>query len=159
MTVETVRRLAADILNIGRTRVWINPDEISEVKKMATRADVKGLIDKGTIKKLPVAGRKKNTIRKTRAAGSRKGRSGKTVKELWMEKVRAQRKLLRKLLEEEVLPASEKRNIYRRIKSGIYKNKNAMIANLKDSGMIPEDYREKKEVRQKKAKPAKGESK
>ncbi len=159
MTVETVRRLAADMLDVGRGRIWINPDEISEVGKMATRSDVKELINKGTVKKLPVRGRKKNTAKKTRSEGSRKGRSGKSAKESWMEKVRAQRRLLGKLIDEGVLPSKEKRNIYRRIKSGIYKNKKAMISNLKENGFIPEDYKEIKKKPKKGMKPPKEQEK
>ena len=163
MTVSTVRRLAADILNVGERRVWIDPTQVEEVKKMATRADVKGLIDKGTVKKLPVAGRKKATKKKRKNKGSKKGNIANTEKKEWMVKVRSQRRLLRAILKDGALQTDEKRKVYSRIKSGLFRNKKAMLIYLKENKMIAADYEEVRPKPVKKAKtpkaPKKKESK
>ncbi|HID72387.1 TPA: hypothetical protein EYP38_00480 [Candidatus Micrarchaeota archaeon] len=152
MTIATVRRLAADILNVGERRIWINPYEVEEVKKMATRADVRDLIDKGTVKKMPVAGRKKVGKKVRRNKGSRKGSTDKKEKKLWMQKVRAQRRLLASMMKEGALPPEEKRRIYSRIKSGLFRNKKAMLAYLKEGKLIAADYEEKRPKPEKKKK-------
>ncbi len=155
MAVNTVRRLAAEMLNVGENRIKINSENIAEVKSAMTRADIKALIDKGTIKALPKKGRKKKERRKKRGSGSIKGARGKKRKRDWMVKIRAQRKLIRKLLELGVLPKEEKRAIYLKAKSGTFRNKRAMLAYLKENDLIPEEFELPKEeyVPKKKPKP------
>lgn len=140
MTMDTIRRLAADILGVGRKRIWISPEGLEDTRKLATRADVRGLIDKGVVKKLPVSGRKKKEKAKRSFKGSRKGNIAKNGKTLWMEKVRSQRKLLVKLVSESVLKKEDKREIYYKIKSGLFRSKKALVAYLKENKFISLDY-------------------
>jgi len=156
MAVHTVRRLAADLLNVGENRIRIDSASISDVKSAMTRADVQALIDKGAIKAAKKKGRKKNVKKKRRGRGSRKGVGGISDKEKWMMKVRAQRKLLRKLLELGALEKEDKRAVYMRIKSGIFRSKKAMIAYLKENDYVDEKFELPKEeyVPKKKKKPA-----
>lgn len=140
MSILSVRRLAADILGVGQLRIWINPDELEEVGKMATRSDVRGLIDKGIVKKMPFAGRLTKPKRKRRSAGSIGGRSASTGKRLWMAKVRAQRKLLASLVENGTLQNKDKRAVYNKIKSGIFRSKRAMVIYLKENELISADF-------------------
>lgn len=155
MSVHTVRRLAADLLNVGENRIRINSEGMSEVLSAMTRADVQALIEKGVVKAAPKKGRKKKAARKRRGSGSRKGRGGVSAKEEWMKKVRAQRKLLRRLLELNALPKEDKRAIYMKVKSGIFRNKKAMITYLKENDYVPEEFELPKEeyVPKKKPKP------
>ncbi|MFH1393880.1 MAG: 50S ribosomal protein L19e [Candidatus Micrarchaeota archaeon] len=141
MSMATIRRLAANILNVGERRIWINPGEVEEVKKMATRADVRDLISKGTVKKLPVKGRKKVEKKKRRGKGSKKGTTSGEQKKRWMEKVRAQRRLFAAMVSSGALD-QEKRRIYSRIKSGLFRNKKAMLIYLKENKLIAADYEE-----------------
>ena len=155
MTILTVRRLAADILNVGETRVKISPDGLKEAQGALTRADVKGLIDKGIITKAKVKGRASKRKRKRRGPGRRKG-SMANRKKLWMQKVRAQRKFLSMLVESNVLDKSAKRSLYGKVKSGIFRSKNTMLLYLKDNEQIPEDYEPPKpEPRPRKKEPEK----
>ena len=75
MTMSTVRRLAADILGVGRNKVKISPDGLSEALGALTRSDVKGLIDKGVITKGKNKGRASTSKTKRRGHGSRKGKT------------------------------------------------------------------------------------
>jgi len=152
MTLATVRRLAADILNIGRRRVKFSPDGLKEAEGALTRSDVKGLIDKGVVKKTKVKGRDSTARKKRRGKGRKKGSLG-DRKKLWMQKVRSQRKLLVTLVESGALAKEQKRSIYGKIKGGIFKSKRAMLLYLKDNGLIAEDYEvPKKEMPPKKEK-------
>jgi len=152
MTLATVRRLAADILNIGRRRVKFSQDGLKEAEGALTRSDVKGLIDKGVVKKTKVKGRDSTARKKRRGKGRKKGSLG-DRKKLWMQKVRSQRKLLVTLIESGALAKEQKRSIYGKIKGGIFKSKRAMLLYLKDNELIAKDYEvPKKEMPPKKEK-------
>jgi large subunit ribosomal protein L19e len=138
MTILTVRRLAADILNIGKRRVRISPDGLKEAEGALTRSDVKGLIEKGVITKAKIQGRDSTARKKRKGHGRRKGSFG-NQKELWMQKVRAQRKLLTMLIEGGILNKKHKRSLYGKVKSGIFRNKRAMFLYLKDNGLVKKD--------------------
>ena len=139
MTIATVRRLAADLMNVGQNKVRISQDGLKEAEGALTRSDVKGLIDKGVITKLKAPGRASKRRDKRRGHGKRKGTSV-SSKTLWMQKVRAQRKFLRMLITTEALKGDAKRDIYRKVKSGIFRNKKAMLLYLKDNQLVAEDY-------------------
>ncbi len=163
MTVSTVRRLAADLMNVGENRIRISPEGLKEAQGALTRADVKGLIDKGIITKAKQKGRASKRKRARRGKGRRKG-SLANKKKLWMQKVRAQRKFLSMLIESGALDRSAKRSVYGKVKSSIFKSKKTMLTYLKENGLVPEEYeppkpkpREKKP--EKKAEKKEGESK
>lgn len=143
MTMLTVRRLAADLLNCGRNRIRINPNSIKEVEGALTRIDVKGLIDKGIITKIKILGRASKKKTKRRGKGSKKGIL-QNKKEVWMTKVRSQRKLLRELVSSGAVKQNDKQSIYGKIKSGILRNKKAMVQYLKENNLVSKDYELKK---------------
>ncbi len=138
MTIQTVRRLAADIMGVGRNKVRISPDGLKEAEGALTRSDVRGLIEKGVIKKAKPAGRASSGRRTRTGHGRRKGTpvDGKTA---WMMKIRAQRRLLRMLLESGALKPGSWRAVYGKAKSGIFRNKKAMLLYLKENGIVPAD--------------------
>ena len=144
MATYTVRRLAADILNVGERRIRFDPDKISDVKNAMTRIDVVDLIKNKVITVLPVKGRKKKEKKRKRGAGSRKGKPKGKQKEAWMTRIRTQRALLKKLISSEVLKKEIKRYIYLKIKGGAFRSKRAMITYLKENELIPSDFELKK---------------
>jgi ribosomal protein L19E len=165
MAMNTIRRLAAELLNVGERKVKIS--KIKDAKGVLTRIDVKDLIDKGIITKAKPKGRASTRKKTRRGRGRRKGSLG-NKKELWMQKVRAQRRFLFMLIESGALDKSEKRSLYGKVKSGIFRSKKAMLLYLKDNKLLPQDYeppipkREKKPKKKKpeeKAEPEEGESK
>lgn len=129
------RRLAADILKVGRNKVVFNPAKLKESSEGITRADVRGLIIKGAIGKKPHVGNSRGRLRKIKAQkkkGRRKGpatrkgswnvRTG-GKKRRWINKIRPQRKLLKTLRDKEVIKPSVYRKLYRIAKSGYFRNK------------------------------------
>jgi large subunit ribosomal protein L19e len=143
MTIATVRRLAADIFNVGENKVRISPDSLKEAEGALTRVDVKGLIDKGIIIKLKPQGRASTRKKVRRSVGKRRGIML-APKKAWMMKVRAQRRLLRAILADGALKQDAKRSVYGKVKSGIFRNKRAMLIYLKDNGLVAKDYEPKK---------------
>ncbi len=154
------KRLAAEVLGCGVTRVWIDPGSAEKVKSAITRADVKKLVKEGVIKKLPakdssgkaVAERiEKKKKGRRRGHGSRKGsrgaRSGK--KTPWILRVRAQRSLLKKLRDSGKLERKDYRKVYRMVKGGMFRSKKHLLMFLEQNGMVGvyEDSSQEKEGR------------
>ena len=146
MTMNTIRRLAADILKVGELKVKISPDGVKEAEKAMTRSEVRELIKKGIITRAPNLGRRKKERRRRRSAGSRKGTAKTRAggKAVWMAKVRSQRAFLKQLLAEEAFDKKHKRILYMRIKSGLFRSKRAFLAYLKENGLTKQDYEPKK---------------
>jgi len=139
MAISTVRRLAADIFGVGERKIRFAPESIKEIEGAMTRDDVRGLIEKGLVKKLPVKGRasSKRTVR--RGPGHRRGPLFDS-KDVWMQKVRSQRAFLKMLIASGALKKETKRGLYGKIKSGILRNKKAFLLYLKENKMIAESY-------------------
>lgn len=162
MTLATVKRLAADIFSVGRNKVRISPEGIKEAEGALTRSDVRSLIEKGIITKRKPEGRASTGRLTRRGRGRRKG-TPVDSKRAWMEKVRAQRRFLFMLLESGALKMEQKRALYQKVKSGIFRNKRAMFLYLKDNGLVAADLEmpkaafEKPEPKAAKPKPAKAE--
>lgn len=136
----TVKRLAADILKVGENRIRIKPDEFSRAMDALTREDVRGLIDEGVVYALPYVGPRGKPRREKQGRGRRRGTkySRKGAKETWMERVRSQRKYLSQLLAGGDLLPKFKREVYLKIKGGVFKGKNAMRLYLVDNKMLKE---------------------
>lgn len=139
MAIATIRRLAADILHVGENKIRIAPDNVKEAEGALTRADVRGLIDKGLIIRLKPQGRASTRKKERRSVGKRRGIMI-PEKEAWMMKVRAQRRLLRTLTADGALKKGTRRSVYGKVKSGIFRNKRAMLIYLKDNGLVAKDY-------------------
>jgi len=129
MTIRTVRRLAADMLKVGKSRVWMDPGKMEDIESAVTRQDVRRLIKEGTIARRPASvpsrGRKRLLLREKRSgrrrgAGSRKGhkaaRMGRTSE--WPARVRAMRRALRKLKRTSKVDTKRYRKLYLQIKGG-----------------------------------------
>jgi len=71
--IRAVKRMAANLLKCGITKVWIDPEKTEEAKKAITREDVRKLIKKGVIKKIK---EEKEKIRKQRKKCSRRKKEG-----------------------------------------------------------------------------------
>jgi len=138
MTVSTVRRIAADILKVGKSRVWISPERVDEVESAVTREDVRRLIKDGAIAKRPSSapsrGRKRLFAQERRAgrhggAGSRKGAKGarrpRTLE--WPARVRALRRTLRKLMDSGKIESARYRSLYLQIKGGRFSSKRELL--------------------------------
>lgn len=139
--INTIKRLAADILKVGRKRIRIKKSldegERKQLSEAITRANVKDLIKDKIVTAKDAKGRKKKEKRRT-TRGKRRGKQHSKIseKEKWMRKVRAQRKYLKKLLEEKKIEQEDKRMIYLKIKGGSFRSKQAMYAYLEDNKLI-----------------------
>ena len=131
ITLRTIKRLAADILKVGRSRVWIDPENIDRAMEAMTREDVKILIREKIVRKKPAnnisRGRKRSKRGKRRGAGSKKG-IVLNRKTRWMIKIRSQRNFLRLLRRRRIINKTVYRRLYRMAKGGAFNTK-AQIKN------------------------------
>lgn len=133
MNLRTQKRIAASVLKIGESRVWISPDHEEEVAKAITRHDIKGLINRNVIQAKPKKGVSRGRAKKLHAQrkkgrrrghGRRKGSLYARVpkKRVWINKVRPLRRFLKLLKDKDILDSSEYRALYGRVKGNFFRN-------------------------------------
>lgn len=143
------KRLAADILNVGEGRVWMDPDRITEISTAITRRDVKELIDDGVIESKPQNSTSRARARKRqdqrakgrqKGPGTRKGSKGgrKPEKREWISKVRPLRRELRNLRDEGKIDSAVYRELYRKVKGGAFRSKSHLKTYLEKEGLVEE---------------------
>ncbi len=140
MTATTVKRLAADILGVGVNKIRLDKDNLAKVEEALTRADVRNLLDEGTVYALPPRAGHRTKPKPRKRRGSRKGqkKAREGGKSAWMARVRSQRKYLVELLKGGELPKEHKHPVYMKIKGGAFRGKSAMKAYLTENKMLKE---------------------
>ena len=133
MKLDTQKRLASQILKVGQSRVWIDPEFIDEVSLAITKADIRRLIDERAIQAKPKKGVSRGRTRyrmEQKRKGQRKGpgrKKGKSTaklskKQRWSMKIRPMRKELRKLRDEGKITARTYRELYLKAKGNAFRN-------------------------------------
>jgi len=136
-TLNSQRRVAAQVLKVGQNRVWIDPEKTDDVEAAMTRDEIRRLIHQGVIKSMPQTGVSRGRARllhekkkkgRRSGAGSRTGTAHARVsqKEAWMSKIRALRKRLKTLKTKKIIPEDSYQQLYRMAGSGRF----ASVADL-----------------------------
>ena len=150
MNLTTQKRLAASILKVGLNRVWMDPERMEEISMAITREGVMQLINDGAIKAKPQKGissyRSKKIAEqkqkgKRKGAGSRKGakKARTPKKKQWMTTIRALRKDLKEMREDEIIDATTYRKLYKMAKGGAFRSKSYMRNYARDHDLIKGD--------------------
>lgn len=133
MSLRSQRRLAAELLNVGEGRVWIDPDRIEDVEAAITREEIRRLIHEEIIQPLPKKGisrararalheKKKKGLRRGSGRKSGSARARISKKQVWMKKIRVLRKKLRELKTSRVITESVYRRLYNMAGSGVFES-------------------------------------
>lgn len=144
------RRLASKVFDCGLDRVWLNPEASEEIASAITREDIRGLIEKGTIKMKPAKGVSRGRARALDAKrkyghckghGSRKGKKGARTpkKELWIKKIRALRRRLKELRAEGSIEKSVYCRLYRKAKGGEYRSVSHLNSHLGSEKLLKKE--------------------
>jgi len=128
MDLSAKKRMAADILKAGRSRVKLDPKASEELFDAITRKSIKGLISQGAIWVEPKKGVSRGRYRQRRArlkkrgrgGGSKKGGAGarRGKKALWVAKVRALRSRLKVMRDRGEITGETFDRLYRQVKGG-----------------------------------------
>ena len=136
------KRLAADVMKVGSSRVRIDPDRIEEVAGAVTRADIRKLVSGGVIVAVQKQGVSRGRGRKLdqqkakgrrTGPGSRKGAAGARTprKDRWVNLIRALRDELSTLREKGAIDASVYRDYYVRAKGGQFRSRAHLRSHMK----------------------------
>jgi large subunit ribosomal protein L19e len=150
MDLKNQKRMAAEILGCGETRVWIDPNRIDDVADAITRADIRTAIESGTIRALPKTGISRGRTRhnlaqkakgRRRGPGSRKGTSGARTpnKKRWIQTIRPLRAELKRLRDEGKITKAVYREFYMKAKGGMFRSRKNLVSHLKMQGHIKEE--------------------
>ena len=121
--LSTQKRLAAEVLDVGKNSIWLDPAQQEDISEAITREDIRNLVDQGAIQAEAPSGNSRSQARERnkkrsyghqKGAGNRKGKAGarENEKEEWQSRIRAQRKRLRELRDEGELDKSQYRDLY-----------------------------------------------
>ncbi|MEM1951993.1 MAG: 50S ribosomal protein L19e [Candidatus Caldarchaeum sp.] len=142
MTLEMQKRMAADLLECGVTRVGFDPERLEDIESAITRAEIRKLIADGAIYKIPAKGvsRARYEPERKRKEGSRKGGKHSIIprKTMWMTRVRAQRAYLRKLRDTGMIDTQDYRILYSYVKAGNFKSVAALKEYIRSKGLLKE---------------------
>ncbi len=151
MKVKYQKRLAAEILDCGKDRVWIDDTMLDEVIEAITREEVRELINRGVIRKKSKRGNSRARIKykkgqksKGRRKGHGKRKGSKNArnpsKESWKNRIRSMRKELKNMRDEGMIDKTIYRKFYNKSKGGEFEDTSDLILHLKMEGHIDDDY-------------------
>lgn len=132
------RRLAASIVNCGKRKIWIDPNEKNEISLTDSRANIRKLLKDGYILKKNSKNHSKNSIRlrkesgdkgRHRGIGKRKGTKNarSSYKRLWITRQRVLRNYLKKSRINMKIDNHLYRELYLKCKGNEFKNKRILI--------------------------------
>ncbi|MDP8002649.1 MAG: 50S ribosomal protein L19e [Caldisphaera sp.] len=148
MDYKLQKRLAAEILKVGESRVWISPDPENEeeISQAITKDDVRGLIERGLIKELPL---RRNSHRwlirhikrvkgHRRGYGKREGTKDARIdsEEIWVNKIRKMRNYLKYLRDKDMIDSKTYRRLYRLAKGNMFRSLADLRRYIEDNKLI-----------------------
>jgi large subunit ribosomal protein L19e len=147
MKLKNQKRIAAQLLKVGKTSVRFDEERLSDIKEAITKADMRGLIRDKAVFSIPHGSSSKGRLRK-RLAQKRKGRQkgmgrkkGKKTSRLskkltWMIKTRLQRGFIRDLKNKELITTKTYREIYKKIKGNFFRSRNHIKLYLNENKLF-----------------------
>ena len=137
MNPRKLKRMAADIMGVGESKIWIDSTQMTKAVEAMTRDDVRNLVAQRIVRKRKdhghsrgaarilhakkVLGRKKGPGKRT---GTKKARS--QPKKQWQERVRALRQTLRALKTSGTMKGNYAQH-YRKIKGNYFRGKKHLL--------------------------------
>ncbi|MBN2422501.1 50S ribosomal protein L19e [Candidatus Woesearchaeota archaeon] len=147
MKLNVQKRLVANIIKGSKKRVKFDPLRLDEIKEAITKEDIKSLIKDNAIKVVSKRGVSKGRARKKQkqrkkglraGPGSRKGTKNARLKrkKIWVNKIRAQRALLKELEKKKLIPKKVYRELYVKSKGGFFRSKRHIKLYLTEQGLL-----------------------
>ena len=141
VSLKLQKRLASSVLKCGKNRVWLDPNESSELSLATTRRSIRKLVKNNIILKREVAMHSRARVRKYLEAkrkgrhtgyGKRKGtrEARMPTKILWIRRQRTLRRLLSKYKSQKKIDKKLYHKFYLACKGNAYKNKKTLIESI-----------------------------
>jgi len=140
------RRLAAEILGVGETRIRFDPERVSEIESALTKEDVRRLIKDGAIwaehsgRNSRARWKERHEKRRKghrRGPGKRKGAKGarEDPHERWVNTIRKIRRYLKWLKDSRVLDTGTYRRLRQLARGGAFKSLSDLKRHLTEMGI------------------------
>jgi len=147
LNLKGQKRMVKSLLKIGLKRVKLNQEGLEEIKGALTKKDVKNLIKKKVIIIKQKKGQSRSRIRKhleqkrkgrRKGIGSRKGKKTARLKpkKIWMNTIRAQRKIIKEIRDKKLITPQMYRKIYLKSKGGFFRSKRHILTYLTEHNLI-----------------------
>ncbi|CAG79977.1 60S ribosomal protein L19 [Yarrowia lipolytica] len=139
--LKTTKRLAASVLGVGKRKIWLDPQELTDIANANSRQQVRKLVSDGLIVRKPNAMHSRSRTRALAEAkragrhtgfGKRKGTANARMPEqvLWMRRQRVIRRLLSKYREQGKIDKHLYHELYKLAKGNTFKHKRAVVEHV-----------------------------
>ena len=141
------KRLAAQILKTSPRKIRFDTDRLEEIDEAITKQDVRMLIKEKAITRIQdkgISNARSKKLKQQKSKGRRKGagsRKGKRTARLprkrkWINNIRSQRRLLKKLKENEKIAPKTYRDLYNKSKGGFFRDTRHIKLYVKENELI-----------------------
>ncbi|CAI5758635.1 unnamed protein product [Candida verbasci] len=166
--LRTQKRLAASVVGVGARKIWLDPNETSEIANANSRASIRKLVKNGTIVRKPDTMHSRSrarALKESKAAGrhvgygKRKGTANARMPSatIWMRRLRVLRRLLAKYRDAGKIDKHLYHGLYKSAKGNAFKHKRSLVEHIiaaKAEALREKSLKEEAEARRQKNKEA-----